>query len=109
MSEWYIKIVHRCERRRTGWTPAFHLCLIDARLVRILSQFSRGKLQADIYVKGAAAESQSERQARDWCRRNFPGLASEVERMMALDVALSDEPLATSERHTRVERKGADR
>ena len=29
--------------------------------------------------------------------------------VMALDVALSDEPLATSERHTRVERKGADR
>jgi hypothetical protein len=71
MSERYIKIVQRCERRRTGWTLAFHLCLIDARLVRILSQFSAANSRL-IFTTRAAAEWQSERQARDWCKRNFP-------------------------------------
>ena len=67
MSERYIKIVQRCERRRTGWTLAFHLCLIDARLVRILSQFCAANSRL-IFTTRAAAE----RQARDWRKRNFP-------------------------------------
>ncbi len=42
-------------------------------------------------------------------QEELSGLASAVERMMALDVARSYEPPSYERRRTRVERKGADR
>ena len=96
MSERYIKIVQRCERRRTGWTLAFHLCLIDARLVRILSQFCAANSRLIFTTRGDGRVAERAAGAR-LAQEELSGLASAVERMMALDVALSDEPLATSE------------
>jgi|GEM_PF-6135927 len=96
MYERYIKIVHRCERRRTGWTPAFHLCLIDARLVRILSQFSAANSRLIFTTRGGGRVAERAAGAR-LVQEELSGLASAVEGMMALDVARSYEPLATSE------------
>ena len=92
MSERYIKIVHRFERRRTGWTPAFRVCLIDARLVRILPQFSAANSRLIFTTRGGGRVAGAR-----LAQRGTSGLASAVERMMALDVTLSYEPLATSE------------
>jgi len=70
----YIKIIHRCERQKRygGWTPAFRLFINDGNSLRLLPGFSARSPLLTLPTR-AAAERWSERQAREWCRKNYPG------------------------------------
>ena len=71
----YIRIVRRCERRTRlgGWLPAFRLCIVDDGLLQVLPEFSTAN-RTLTFLTRAAAESWSEMRAREWCRKNYPGL-----------------------------------
>lgn len=71
----HIIVVSRCDRRTRlgGWIPAFRLCIVEGSLLRLLPEFSAAT-PGLTFLTRTAAEWWGERQAREWCSRNYPGL-----------------------------------
>jgi hypothetical protein len=71
----YIRIVRRCERRRGPgrWLFELRLCIVEGSVLRVLREFFSPNPNL-LFPTRVAAKWRVERQARDWCTRNYLGL-----------------------------------